>query len=81
MANSKTVIIIDDDPDVLEATRSILEGADYTVVTALSAEEGLAHVRQGGIDCIILDVMMATDTEGCAIYPAVAHVPFAPDDL
>jgi len=81
MANSKTVIVIDDDPDVLEATKSILEGADYAVVTALSAEEGLAHIRQGGIDCIILDVMMATETEGFHVAqdlkadPATSDIP------
>ena len=60
----KTVIIIDDDPDVLEATKVILEGAGFAVVTAPTGQEGISRVREGGIDCIILDVMMATDTEG-----------------
>jgi len=60
----KTVIVIDDDPDVLEATKVILEGAGFAVVTAPTGQEGLSRVREGGIDCIILDVMMAKDTEG-----------------
>jgi CheY-like chemotaxis protein len=60
----KTVIVIDDDPDVLEATKVILEGAGFAVVTAPTGQEGLTRVREGGIDCIILDVMMAKDTEG-----------------
>ena len=60
----KTVIVIDDDPDVLEATKVILEGSGFAVVTAPTGEEGLSRVREGGIDCIILDVMMAKDTEG-----------------
>jgi len=60
----KTVIVIDDDPDVLEATKVILESAGFAVVTALTGQEGLSRVREGGIDCIILDVMMANDTEG-----------------
>jgi CheY-like chemotaxis protein len=64
MAKKKSVIIIDDDPDVVEATKVILEGAGFGVQGALSGPEGLAMVRQGGIDCIILDVMMAKDTEG-----------------
>ena len=64
MANKKTVIVIDDDPDVLEATKVTLEGAGYAAVTALSGPEGLSRIRQGGIDCIILDVMMAKETEG-----------------
>lgn len=64
MANKKTVIVIDDDPDVLEATKVTLEGSGYAAVTALSGPEGLSRIRQGGIDCIILDVMMARETEG-----------------
>jgi CheY-like chemotaxis protein len=64
MAKQKTVIIIDDDPDVVEATKVILEGAGYGVAAAFSGKEGVARIRQGGIDCILLDVMMAKDTEG-----------------
>ncbi len=81
MANPKTVIIIDDDPDVVEAIRAILESADYAVASALDAQGGLERIRQGGIDCIILDVMMATDTEGFHVAqelkgdPATAAIP------
>ena len=64
MAKKRTVIVIDDDPDVLEATKIILEGAGFAVVTAPTGQDGVSRVREGGIDCIILDVMMATDTEG-----------------
>jgi len=65
MANAKkTVIVIDDDPDVVEATKVVLEAAGYSVATAPGGKEGMARIRQGGIDCIILDVMMAKDTEG-----------------
>jgi len=60
----KTVIVIDDDPDVLEATRVILEGAGFAVVTAPTGPEGVSRIREGGINCILLDVMMAKDTEG-----------------
>ena len=81
MANQKTVIIIDDDPDLVEATKTILEGAGYAVAAALDAQEGLARIHQGGIDCIILDVMMARETEGFQVAqdlkadPATADIP------
>jgi len=67
MAKKKTVIVIDDDPDILEATRVILEGAGYAVETALTGKDGLDRIRRGGIDCVLLDVMMARDTEGFQI--------------
>jgi CheY-like chemotaxis protein len=77
----KTVIVIDDDPDVLEATKVILEGAGFAVVTAPTGQEGMSRVREGGIDCILLDVMMAKDTEGFHVAqelkadPKTARVP------
>jgi len=67
MAKSKTIIIIDDDPDVVEATRAVLERAGYEVEAAGSGPEGVQRIRQGGIDAIILDVMMARETEGFGI--------------
>jgi len=64
MAKQRTVLVIDDDPDVVEATKVILEGAGYAVASASNGAAGVARVRQGGIDCILLDVMMTRDTEG-----------------
>jgi CheY-like chemotaxis protein len=60
----KTILIIDDDPDLVEATKVVLENAGYAVASALSGPKGLDRIRQGGIDAILLDVMMAKDTEG-----------------
>ena len=67
MAKPKMVMVIDDDPDFLESIRVILEGAGYGVMTATSGQDGLARVRRGGIDCILLDVMLARETEGFLI--------------
>ena len=64
MGDTKKVIIVDDDADILEVTRLTLESAGYAVETALTADEGMAKIRAGGIDLIILDVMMALETEG-----------------
>jgi DNA-binding response OmpR family regulator len=65
MSDKKTVIIIDDDVDILEAVKLTLESAGYDVLTATGGNEGLAAIRdRGGVDLVILDVMMARDTEG-----------------
>ena len=77
----KKVIIIDDDIDILEATKLTLRAAGYEVITASSGQEGLGLVRAGGADLIILDVMMARDTEGFQIAqdlkddPKLKHIP------
>ena len=81
MAKPKMVMVIDDDPDFLESTRVILEGAGYGVMTATSGQDGLARIRRGGIDCILLDVMLARETEGFLIAqdlkadPKTAQIP------
>jgi len=64
MAERKTVLIIDDDPDVLEAMRLPLEAHGYNVVTATEGDEGLEKVLEHDPDLIILDIMMLTPTEG-----------------
>jgi CheY-like chemotaxis protein len=58
------ILIVDDDPDIVEAMRLILEAQEYEVISAGSSAEGLATVKETNPDLIILDVMMETDTEG-----------------
>jgi len=64
MAAKKTVLVIDDDADLLEVAKTVLAGAGFSVLVASTGRDGLARIRKGGIDCIILDVMMETETEG-----------------
>jgi two-component system alkaline phosphatase synthesis response regulator PhoP len=58
------ILVIDDDPDVVLATRLPLESAGYTVYEAHNQEEGLTVIDQVKPDLIILDVMMDTHTAG-----------------
>ncbi|MGC9455431.1 MAG: response regulator [Phycisphaerae bacterium] len=61
---AKRILIVDDDPDIQDATQIILRGAGYEVDTAGSAAEGMKKLREKGADLILLDVMMETETEG-----------------
>ncbi len=63
MANQK-ILIIDDDPDIVEAMRMPLEANSYYVITASCGKEGRKKAKDEVPDLIILDVMMETDTEG-----------------
>jgi CheY-like chemotaxis protein len=63
MANEK-VLIVDDDPDLVEVMRLTLETAGYQVFSAASGAEGLAMVKEVEPNLIILDVMMDYTTEG-----------------
>lgn len=60
---AKTILIVDDEPDICEILRFNLEMEDYEVLTAESAGEGqeIVNCRLStgkGIDLILLDVMM-----------------------
>ena len=50
------VLIIDDEPDILELTRHILEMAGHSVVTADDADSGLVKIRTSQPDLLIMDL-------------------------
>ena len=52
------ILVVDDDPDFLEATRAVLEGHTYQVTTVLSGQEGLEKARSQPPDLILLDIIM-----------------------
>ncbi len=58
------VLAVDDDRDLVEVLRLVLEGGGYEVLSAYDAPTGLAAVRAEKPDLILLDVMMPTSTEG-----------------
>ncbi len=58
------ILVVDDDPDIVEALKMTLESSHYKVFTASNGTEGLKQVKAGKPDLIILDVMMDTITEG-----------------
>jgi len=58
------ILVVDDDPDFVEAMRLTLEPNGYTVISAASGDEGLARVASESPDLVILDVIMASVLDG-----------------
>ena len=52
------VLCVDDDQDVLDGLRPVLENAGYKMVGAASAEVGLQEYLRTHPDLIIADLMM-----------------------
>jgi len=52
------ILVVDDDPDILDALTMILETQDYQVVTARDGGEGLANLKAENPDLLILDLLM-----------------------
>ena len=64
MGNGKDILIIEDDKDLVNTVRIVLESKNYKVRAAYNGKEGYAKIQESMPDLIILDVMMRTDTEG-----------------
>lgn len=58
------IIIIDDDPDILDASSIVLNSKGYEVITSNSPESGYKMIKQENPDLIILDVMMNEPDDG-----------------
>jgi two-component system alkaline phosphatase synthesis response regulator PhoP len=63
---AKKILIVDDDPDLVEAVSTILESKGYAVAAAYGGVEGLKKARTENPDLIVLDVMMP-DKDGYAV--------------
>ncbi len=60
------ILIVDDDPDLVEAVSMILESKGYDVAAAYGGVEGIEMAKVEEPDLIVLDVMMP-DKDGYAV--------------
>lgn len=58
MPDRGRILVVDDDPDFLEATRAVLESRPYSVATAKNGAEGLEKASSMAPDLILLDIIM-----------------------
>jgi DNA-binding response OmpR family regulator len=61
------ILIIDDDPDVVEAGTLVLQAEGYDVRSAGNAADGKAAIQEYQPDLLILDVMMNEPDEGIVL--------------
>jgi len=55
---SKTILVIDDEPKIVEICRDYLVAAGFDVITASDGPQGLAAARRERPDLIVLDLML-----------------------
>ena len=58
MSDKKKVLIIDDDPAIVESVKAILDASGFEAATALSGKEGLEAFRRTNPDIVLCDMMM-----------------------
>ncbi|MFH1709031.1 MAG: response regulator [Planctomycetota bacterium] len=58
MSDRKKVLVIDDEPQIREALRELLTGANYAVVEAGTGQGGEKQILLENPDLVILDLML-----------------------
>lgn len=61
------ILIVDDDNDFLEACKMILKRENYEVLSANSVPEAEPLIEEGGLDLILLDIMMDSPDDGISL--------------
>lgn len=77
MGTERTLLVIDDDDRLRSLLAEYLGGRGFEVLTAPGGQEGLDRLRGGGVDLVVLDVMMP-DMDGfevCRQLRAFSKVP------
>jgi CheY-like chemotaxis protein len=75
------ILIVDDDPDFVSYSQTVLESDGYEVVSAGSGDQGLRILAQEKPDLVILDVIMSSVLDGLNMSQKMAenalyrHVP------
>ena len=69
------ILVVDDDPDFVEATRIVLEREGHTIASAADGSEALGKIAEDVPDLIILDVIMSTVLDGLSVSQELSKHP------
>ena len=72
----KVVLVVDDDPDILQLLQAVIQGGGFRVVTAATGEEAL-QLLSNKPDAVILDLAMP----GCGGLGVLRHLKTVPAPL
>ena len=80
MEGKAKILLVDDDADFVESTKTVLESKPYEVIVAVNGDEGLRKAREEKPDLILLDVIMPvedgfTAAEQLKKDPKLAKIP------
>jgi two-component system response regulator VicR len=76
MANK--IMVVDDEPDVVDLVKLVLESDGFDVVTAYGGKEALDKIGQEMPDLVLLDIMMP-QMDGWEVYSRIRASPRTKD--
>ena len=80
MERRAKILLVDDDADFVDSTKTVLESKPYEVIIAVNGDEGLRRAREERPDLILLDIIMPvedgfTAAEQLKKDPQLAKIP------
>jgi two-component system alkaline phosphatase synthesis response regulator PhoP len=78
MEKKKKVLVVDDEPEIVEMLRMSLETASYEVIVAYNGKEGVDKTKKEKPDAIIMDLMMP-ERDGFAAIKELKNDPDCAD--
>ena len=61
MKRKARILLVDDDDDFVESTKTVLESVPYEVIVAVNGDECLRKAREANPDLILLDIIMPVE--------------------
>lgn len=74
---SKNILVVDDEPKILEAIKAYLENSDYSVITSSNGKDALEEFEKYKFDLVILDLMLPliSGEEVCTAIRKKSRIP------
>jgi two-component system alkaline phosphatase synthesis response regulator PhoP len=69
--SGETILVVDDEAQILEVIRDYLQQAGFSVLTARDGQTGLTIARRSHPDLLVLDIMLPGDLDGLDVCRAV----------
>ena len=57
-AGGRRILLVDDDPEIVESMRTVLESRGYSILVARDGNQGLVMAEKESPDLVVLDMMM-----------------------
>jgi two-component system alkaline phosphatase synthesis response regulator PhoP len=71
MGGKYQILCVDDDPDILQTMKLVLEKNGYVMIPAASAEDGYRKYQESKPDLVIVDLMMEQIDSGTSLVTKI----------
>ncbi len=71
---SGNILVIDDEPELLEITGGIVKMLGYSVTTVESGEDAIVHLQEQQFDLILLDMILKDGMSGYETYRKILEI-------